>query len=61
MNIINKEIIGERELNSKRITLERATHDLGKNIKVEGKIFSKCILKTVRHTLVTTGKSHYSW
>lgn len=36
--------------------MERATHDLGKNIKVEGKIFSKCILKTVRHTLVTTGK-----
>lgn len=36
--------------------MERATHNLGKNIKVEGKIFSKCILKTVKHTLVTTGR-----
>lgn len=36
--------------------MERATHDFRKKIKVEGKIFPKCILKIVRHALVTTDR-----
>lgn len=41
--------------------MERATHDFGGKIKVEGKIFQKCILKLDQHALVTATHSWWQY